>query len=648
MKKSILASVLALTFGSQAFASNYALLSETRDQIQYPEYTQQEKLTVVNQAKQLLEGLYVHRYAKDLYYGISPTGHVNPVDAINDVIAELDSLSSKQLNERLTKIFKAQRDLHLVYVHPTPVRNFASILPFEFDKTVDVLGNPEVRVSNLLENLVPYVGGVRLPEVGDKVISYNGVSIYDVVAQNLNTGFGANPDAGFVRALEAITYKGHAISLVPEENEVTIEFVSHATGETYTTVVPWVARLPRTAAASNSSDAALADSISDSTNLDAQMFADIKAELDEDNASPFATTPTADSEISWAIREVDGQTVGYIQLDSFSPNNTKEEAVWIVSSLMQNELANTDALVFDVRNNPGGNILYADELVQLFTAKRTSPTELRFINSDINHHLLNDTIFSTLGENWVNILADVAGTNAQYTATETYVTKAQNNAFGQSYYKPVGVWSNAKTYSSGDVFTCAVQDNGAAKVYGENLRTGAGGANVLRHSIFARYAGAPKFEFLPYNQEMTVSWRQMVRHGHNKNALIEDFGCVSNQVVPKTLSSILDNDVGNFDTIARDLLSQPQSASTVNFLQPRVVELAQTQGVFSIEVKNTEHVDVYVNDVKVERINVYAYGPAAKLVEFSLPDDVNGQGNVQFVGLDAGKTQLWNGKRYFF
>ncbi|KZN33188.1 S41 family peptidase [Pseudoalteromonas luteoviolacea] len=646
MKKSILASVLALTFGSQAFASNYALLSETRDQIQYPEYTQQEKLTVVNQAKQLLEGLYVHRYAKDIYYGISPTGHVNPVDAINEVIADLDSLNSQQLNERLTKIFKAQRDLHLVYVHPVPVRNFASILPFEFDKTADVLGNPEVRVSNLLEGLIPYVGGVRLPEVGDKVVSYNGVSIYDVVQQNLNTGFGANPDAGFVRALEAITYKGHAISLVPEENEVTIEFVSHATGETYTTVVPWVARLPRTSAASGNAQA-LTESVSDSTNLEAQMFADVKAELGEDNASPFTTTPTADSEISWAIRNVDGQNVGYIQLDSFSPSTTKEDAVWIVSSLMQNELANTDALVFDVRNNPGGNIIYADELVQLFSAEQTRPTELRFINSDINHHLMNETIFSTIGENWVNVLADVAGTNAQYTATSTYVTKAQNNNFGQSYYKPVGVWSNAKTYSSGDVFTCAVQDNGAAKVYGENLRTGAGGANVLRHSVFARYAGAPKFEFLPYNQEMTVSWRQMVRHSHNQNALIEDYGCVASQVVPRTLNSILDSDAENFDTIARDLLSQPQAASTVNFLQPRVSELAETQGVFSLEVKNTEHVDVYVNNVKVERINVYAYGEQAKVVEFALPQGTT-QGNVQFIGLDAGKKQLWNGRRYFF
>ncbi|MCF2858690.1 S41 family peptidase [Pseudoalteromonas sp. SMS1] len=646
MKKSILASALALTFGSQALASNYALLSETRDQIQYPEYTQQEKLTVVNQAKQLLEGLYVHRYAKDIYYGISPTGHVNPVDAINDVIADLDSLNSQQLNERLTKIFKAQRDLHLVYVHPTPVRNFASILPFEFGKTVDVLGNPEVRVSNLLENLIPYVGGVRLPEVGDKVVSYNGVSIYDVVEQNLNAGFGANPDAGFVRALGAITYKGHAISLVPQENEVTIEFVSHATGETYTTVVPWVARLPRTSAATGNTNA-LTESVSDSTNLEAQMFAEIKAELDENNAAPFTTTPTADSEISWAIRNVDGQSVGYIQLDSFSPSATKEDAVWIVSSLMQNELANTDALVFDVRNNPGGNIIYADELVQLFSAKQTRPTELRFINSDINHHLMNETIFSTLGENWVNVLADVAGTNAQYTATSTYVTKAQNNNFGQSYYKPVGVWSNAKTYSSGDVFTCAVQDNGAAKVYGENLRTGAGGANVLRHSVFARFAGAPKFEHLPYNQEMTVSWRQMVRHSHNQNALIEDYGCVANQVVPRTLNSILDNDAGNFATIARDLLTQPQTASAVNFLQPRVSEFAETNGVFSIEVKNTEHVDVYLNNVKVERINVYAYGSEAQLVEFSLPEGTT-QGNVQFVGLDAGNKPLWNGKRYFF
>ncbi|MBQ4838579.1 S41 family peptidase [Pseudoalteromonas luteoviolacea] len=647
MRKSLLASTLALVFSSATLANNYAPLAEVRDQIKSPEYTQQEKERVVEQARIFLEDLYVHQYAKDIYYGISPTGHVNAVSEIHKVIAELDNLSTDQLHSRLTKIFKAQRDLHLVYVHPQPVRSYASYLPFEFDKTLDVFGNSEVRVSNILENITPYVTDSRLPEVGDKVVSYNGVSIHKVVEQNLNVGYGANEDAGFIRALSAITRKRHSVSLVPEQNDVTIEFVSHITGETYTTTIPWITRLPANSAASNNNETAIADLLAESTNIEAAEHELVKAELDSDSGTPFVTNPTADPEVSWAIREVDGKQVGYIKLDSFSVVGSIDYSLWLLIDLLQNQLADTDALVFDVRNNPGGLITYADRLVQLFANKSAKPTELRFINTQLNYDILHDTIFSTFGPHWQKVLADVVGTNARYTANASYITVPENNVFGQNYYKPVGVWSNAKTYSSGDVFTCAVQDNGVAKVYGEHTRTGAGGANVMRHSVFAQYIGAPYFEALPHGQEMTVSWRQMVRHGHNKNALIEDFGCVSDKVVPQTLDSLLDNGVGNFDTIARDLLDQSQSKSTVTFLQPHVSDLSGTDRTLSIEVTNTEFVDVYFNGQKMQRIQASAYGNSGKTIEYVIPDDAI-EGQIKFVGLDGGNTPLWNGARYFY
>ncbi|AOT08342.1 S41 family peptidase [Pseudoalteromonas luteoviolacea] len=646
MKRSILASTLALALSSSVFANNYALLSEVRDQIKSPEYTQQEKQLVVEQARIFLEDLYVHQYAKDIYYGISPTGHVNAVSEIHKVINELDTLSTEQLHARLTKIFKAQRDLHLVYVHPQPVRSYASYLPFEFDKTLDVLGHSEVRVSNLLESLLPYATDNRLPEVGDKVISYNGKPIHQVVEENLNVGFGANKDAGFVRAIRAITRKGHAVSLVPEDNDVTIEFLSHATGETYTTTVPWITRLPATVT-NNASNTNVAHLLEESTNIEAAQHQLIKSELDSDSGSPFITNPSADPQVTWAIQEVDGQQVGYIKLNRFSVVGEVDVSLNILSELLTNELAQIDALVFDVRNNPGGLITYADRLVQLFSAKPAAPTELKFINTQLNYDILHKTIFSTFGPHWQKVLADVNGTNARYTDTASYITVAQNNEFGQSYYKPVGVWSDARTYSSGDVFTCSVQDNGVAKVYGEHKRTGAGGANVMRHSVFSRYIGAPYFETLPHGQEMTVSWRQMVRHGHNKNAIIEDFGCVADQHVPQTLESIKDGGLGNFETIARDLLSEAPNKSTVRFLQSRETDVSASSRTLGIEVTNTELVEIYLDDVKVDVINIGAYGDSTKTVEYTIPASAI-EGKVRFIGLDGGKTPLWNGVRYFY
>ncbi|KZN61923.1 hypothetical protein N473_20490 [Pseudoalteromonas luteoviolacea CPMOR-1] len=648
MKRSILASTLALALSSSVFANNYALLSEVRDQIKSPEYTQQEKQLVVEQARIFLEDLYVHQYAKDIYYGISPTGHVNAVSEIYKVIDELDTLNTDQLHARLTKIFKAQRDLHLVYLHPQPVRSYASYLPFEFDKTLDVLGHSEVRVSNLFENLLPYVTDSRLPEVGDKVISYNGKPIHQVVEDNLYVGYGSNEDAGFIRALTTITRKGHAVSLVPKSNDVTIEFLSHVTGETYTTTIPWITRLPATASATNSaSNANVAHLFEESTNIEAAQHQLIKSELDTDSGSPFVTNPTTDPQVSWAIREVDGQQVGYIKLARFRVVNEIDDALKQLSELLTDELAQTDALVFDVRNNPGGLITYSDRLVQLFSAKPVIPTKLKFLNTQLNYDILHKTIFSTFGPHWQKVLADVNGTNARYTDTTSYITVAQNNEFGQSYYKPVGIWSDARTYSSGDVFTCSIQDNGVAKVYGEHKRTGAGGANVVRHSVFNRYIGAPYFKALPHDQEMTVSWRQMVRHGHNKNAIIEDFGCVADKHVPQTLESIKDSSLGNFETIARDLLSEAPNRSTVRFLQLRETDLSTSGRTLGIEVSNTEIVEIYLNDVKVDVVNIGAYGEASKTIEYTIPASTS-EGKVRFVGLDGGKTPLWNGIRYFY
>ncbi|KZN55501.1 S41 family peptidase [Pseudoalteromonas luteoviolacea] len=647
MKKSSLAYALALVLSTGTLANSYVPLSEVRDQIKSPEYTQQEKQRVVEQARIFLEDLYVHQYSKDIYYGISPGGHVNAVSEIHKVIDELDTLSTEQVHIRLTRIFKAQRDLHLVYVHPQPVRSYTSYLPFEFDKTLDVFGNSEVRVSNLLENLVPYVTDTRLPEVGDKVIAYNGNPIHQVVEQNLYVGFGANEDAGFVRALRAITRKSHAVTLVPEHNEVTIEFLSSQTGETYTATIPWITRVPATSTNSVRTENA-GQLLEESTNIEAEQHHTIKAELDTDSGTPFATTPSTDPEVSWAIREVDGKQVGYIKLDRFRVvDNDIDTSLRLMSELLTEELAGTDALVFDVRNNPGGYITYADRLVQLFSPKPAIPTELKFINTKLNYDILHNTVFSTFGPQWQKVLADVAGTNARYTDTASYITVAQNNEFGQSYYKPMGVWSDARTYSSGDVFTCSVQDNGVAKVYGEHNRTGAGGANVMRHSVFSQYVGAPYFEPLPYGQEMTVSWRQMIRHGHHKNAIIEDFGCVADKHVPQTLESLKDSGLGNFETIARDLLREAPNKSTVRFLQSRVTDLDTVGRTFALEVTNTELVEIYLNDVKVDAINISAYGDSSKTIEYTVPTSSQ-EGQVRFVGLDGGKAPLWNGIRYFY
>ncbi|TMP38320.1 hypothetical protein CWB96_18630 [Pseudoalteromonas citrea] len=647
-KKTLLATLISIA-GISSASAQFSLLSETRNDITFPEYTTQERQIVLDQAKLLLDDLYVHKYEKDIYYGTSPnqTGHLSPVASLNALIAQADSLSTEELNIRLQEIFLSQRDLHLNYNFPQPYSNFYNFLPVRFAQTVADSGEIEVRLSSISTRYLNFAPEIAQATAGDKVISYNGTPIIEAVENNIVYGGGSNPHAGFVRALDKLRGKSQRSQLIPEADSAVLVLESHLTGKQYSIDVPWVTYnyAPTTSSTSNTAD--LAAATEESTDEYAKLSKALLKQSGMLESGVLANQATADNTLSWSIIPVDGKNVGYLHIDSFSPSTSPNEAVAIIQGLLDNELSTTDALVIDVRDNPGGNIIYADTLFQLFSPKQVVPTSLRYINTEVNQYIMQDTIFRTFGENWVKVLTDVEGTEAKYTDVATYRTTPQINTVGQAYYKPVGVWSNARTYSSGDVFTCGMQDNNVATIFGEHPSTGAGGANVIAHNIFNQYIGAP-FEALPHGQDMRVSWRQMVRSGHNQNSLIEDHGCKADINVSYNLENILNNSTTNFNTIAQSLLSQPLPNATVSFAQPRYETNANLNGVISFETHNTELVDVYINGAKVERLPVFAYGQSAKTVEYTLPADLQGTTVVKFVGLDSGKTPVWNSTRYVF
>ncbi|NUZ09342.1 hypothetical protein HUZ36_00980 [Pseudoalteromonas sp. McH1-7] len=641
-KLSTVASVLALSFTSGAIAQ-ISYLEDTRNQISVQDYSYEQKALVAEQAKLLLDGLYVNKYAKNLYYGLSPAGHLDPVVAIDELINNMGNLSSTQFHQQLQQIFLSQRDFHLDYNYPAPMKNFISFVPVHFAQTVSAEGSKEVRVNRIWQNytvLAPEIASVSL---GDKVVAYNGQPIIEAVNNNLFKGGGANPDGGFVGAVNTLTIKSHNKHFPPQQDALTITLESYETGETYSINVPWLVfnSKPNAPATAQDETAQFTQSI----NYEFATFKELEAAA-QDDTFMLAANGTAEPTVTWNKVQVDGESVGYIKLASFSPTNGVNTALVAIIDLLDNKLNDTKALIIDVRGNPGGNIVYNDYLLQLFTPKRVTPSHVRFINTDENHHILNNSQFGTfLSDNWRQVLADVKGTTEQYSAATSFITKDAANQIGQAYYGNVGIWANANTYSAGDMFTCGMQDNGIATVFGQHERTGAGGANVLEHNVFVQYVGAP-YQALPYEQSMRVSWRQSVRQGHHINALIEDYGCVADELVSYNVEDIFDGDTQDFNTIARKLLAKPTAQATVVFESDRFAPIAQTNGLYSFDVTNTEYVDVYIDGTKVKRIPAFAYGAQAKTLSYTLPADVT-SGTVQFVGLDSGKTRLWNSTRFF-
>ncbi len=649
----ILSAAVMSAYAAADIRTNY--LSNVRPLIKFNELTRSEKVLLAEQSQLLLRDLYVNRYQKNEFYGTNPnfTGHVDPALKVQNVVANIDRLSTAELHKNLSQIFVSQRDLHLNYNFPLPHAAFISFLPFNFARTASAADENEVRIGNVYGVFFDvFFPNQRKPLVGDLVLEYDGLPIKRAVDLATVKANGANLYAGFSRALQFMTFTSQSSSLPPEKDQVTLKLKSAKTGEEYSITVPWMSqyddsKLTPSANQASSTDAKLLDAVAMSNEPVQERYNQfLESNLIQDNGA-IAKQATAEPSIKWAVVDRAGKKVGYISIGSFVPSRVNDNgALSIIANLLRNQLASTDALVIDVRNNGGGSIVYADKLPQMFMPGNASTNSARFLNTDVNFNLLNQDIFKLYWPNWVQLMTDAHATKNRYSKTGVFTSKQDANTMGQMYYKPVGVLANARSYSATDLFTCAMQDNGAATIYGEDKKTGAGGANVLEHAFFTVFA-PEVFKPLPGGVSMRVSWRQSIRSGYNNGSMIEDHGCNADVQVPRSLSDLSNGDQSQFDRIADALLAKPVSKSFHRFLAPvgNLLSLPVASRTFNLEVANTEHVKVYVNNVLLKNHYVGVYGNP-RTVSLSLPvKPLNEVYQIAFVGTDAGHTPLWNTKR---
>ncbi len=649
----ILSAAVMSAYAAADIRTNY--LSNVRPLIKFNELTRSEKVLLAEQSQLLLRDLYVNRYQKNEFYGTNPnfTGHVDPALKVQNVVANIDRLSTAELHKNLSQIFVSQRDLHLNYNFPLPHAAFISFLPFNFARTASAADENEVRIGNVYGVFFDvFFPNQRKPLVGDLVLEYDGLPIKRAVDLATVKANGANLYAGFSRALQFMTFTSQSSSLPPEKDQITLKLKSAKTGEEYSITVPWMSqyddsKLTPSANQASSTDAKLLDVVAMSNEPVQERYNQfLESNLIQDQGA-IAKQATAEPSIKWAVVDRAGKKVGYISIGSFVPSRVNDNgALSIIANLLRNQLASTDALVIDVRNNGGGSIVYADKLPQMFMPGNASTNSARFLNTDVDFNLLNQDIFKLYWPNWVQLMTDAHATKNRYSKTSVFTSKQDANTMGQMYYKPVGVLANARSYSATDLFTCAMQDNGAATIYGEDKKTGAGGANVLEHAFFTVFA-PEVFKPLPGGVSMRVSWRQSIRSGYNNGSMIEDHGCNADVQVPRSLSDLSNGDQSQFDRIADGLLAKPVSKSFHRFLAPvgNLLSLPVASRTFNLEVANTEHVKVYVNNVLLKSHYVGVYGNP-RTVSLSLPvKPLNEVYQIAFVGTDAGHTPLWNTKR---
>jgi hypothetical protein len=135
------------------------------------------------------------------------------------------------------------------------------------------------------------------------------------------------------------------------------------------------------------------------------------------------------------------------------------------------------------------------------------------------------------------------------------------NGIGQRYYGNVVLITDARCYSTTDIFAAGFQDNKIGTILGTSGNTGAGGANVWGHGYLRRLmekADPPApYKELPNGADMTVAIRRTLRAGANAGTPVEDLGIIPDFRHEMTRDDVLKDNVDLINKAASLLADKP-------------------------------------------------------------------------------------------
>lgn len=539
------------------------LYQEAIDQIKAPSYTSRQKTLLLDQLDLVFRNLYVNRELKIKDFGTEN----DPLAKIQILKNQADQLDPQSFSDQVADIFTGLHDLHTSFKPAKPLACATAFIPVFFDSVESNDSQLPRQPGSAVDNRLVVVAGKALKAsgeadgvaLGDQVLTIDGKPIERVLKDLESLSGGANPDAMRVRALELLSMRPFGSLAKPEKNTMIIGLVGK--NGPYQATLNWHAFL-------NENCLTGKESLPD---IGKPPFGTIrrpqKPRLDwalnpfQDTFNkiygqkPLVENPLEDSQPLSEIFEM--QTIktpagklGYIQLKSFYWEDENLE-VGVVTETFRRELERrfgeeatspVNGLIIDVRGNPGGIILFAERLVQLFSPIAIEPTTVRMLANDLNEKIF---ISANDGPNrWSESIKVALRENLGYTRPQAITPKSEANKIGQIWFKPVVVLTDARCYSACDLFAAGMQDNGAngaAKIIGIHKTTGAGGANVMEYSTFQAImatSSSQPFVDLPFGQDFGISWRQTIRAGKNQGTLLENYGVVSDFVVPLTKADL--------------------------------------------------------------------------------------------------------------
>lgn len=532
--------------------------------------TTEERLIIVDQAIILIEELYAHLPLKKAMHA------TEPVQRLKILRRKLSGISERKFHNEMISIFVEVRDLHTNYLLPLPYAVFTAFLPFLLEDYYQD-GQRRYIVTRVFRGF-----NHDTFQPGVDITHWNGVPIDLAVSNIADREAGSNEHARHVRGLDRMTIRPMIMSLPPDEEWVIIGYTDGTND--YEIKLDWKVFRPDSSPGAQpeglkANEAQFLSSqgldlLTEETNkarkilfapkaleaeqrvakldIDDTKIADLdQATLGEDSILPnvfrFKTVSTDHGEY------------GYIRIFTFSAN----PSIFISEFIRILSLMPANGVIIDVRGNGGGIIMNGERILQLITSREITAERLQLINTEQTLILADTPWGGRFLERWKKSIELSLFTGAVYSQGFPIEAQEITNSIGQKYFGPTVVITDAKCYSTTDIFAAGYQDHQIGTILGVDGNTGAGGANVFTHGflvdLFAHQPDSP-LRSLPKGANMRVAIRRTIRVGENVGLPLEDLGVVPDQIHRLTRNDVL-NDNEDLINVAAAILAQVESSA---------------------------------------------------------------------------------------
>ncbi|MDD9950205.1 MAG: protease-like activity factor CPAF [Zetaproteobacteria bacterium] len=447
---------------------------------------------------------------------------------VREAILAEENLDDETYRGHLQQFFNAFRDYHVSYrfISTESASLPFQVFPFEDGKFYFVHIDREA----LPQRVFPF-------QVGDELTSFGGMSpkvVVDELYQQVEEG---NPETSYLIASMLLTQRRKASGMQVPQGPILIKVRKQGDDQEYLHQLVWnyrPANIPETAASSSTpSFKNLMKQVKNPLITSHMMMAPTAYELStlqSNNPHQLGAyksfVPTL-GEVVWQtpaqypfyayIYKSGEKNIGYVRIPAFyntvAPNRVFAQAFSLLTQKFQQE---TDALIIDQVNNPGGSVFYLYALLSMLTDQSLAAPRHRFtigkgdvrmsmralrmlqrietdeqarmrLGNDIEGYPVS-MVFVEMYRSYCRFIIDQW--QQKKTLTDPY------HLFGvdyinpytdaeKRYTKPLLVLVNELDFSGGDFFPAILQDNQRAHLLG--LRTAGAGGYVETHAVPNKY-----------------------------------------------------------------------------------------------------------------------------------------------------------------